>query len=351
MKKNAKKMIEEYINGTQKHPLFVQGDALSVLKSMPDESVNCVITSPPYWLQREYENGGLGQEKKKEDYINNLLQIFSQVKRILTSDGSFWLNINDTYYKKSLAGIPWRIAIAMMDEQNWVLRNDVIWNKLKGGMDSSRDRLNNLHENIFHFVKGGKYYYNIDAIRTTSRKSYIKNGAVVSATGVTGVNYRRRIELSTALSDEEKKIAFGALDSVLLEIANNKISDFRMVIRGQHRTTHSDRVKISGRARELQEKGFYFLKYHPKGSKPSDVWEIPPEDAHKRGAHFAPYPEEICMIPILATCPEGGIVLDPFVGTGTTTTVANRLGFRSIGIDLSEHYLKIAEKRIEKKKL
>lgn len=344
-------MIEEYIDDTQTHPLFVQGDALAVLKSIPDESINCVITSPPYWLQREYENGGLGQEKKKEDYINSLLQIFVQVKRILTRDGSFWLNINDTYYKKSLAGIPWRIAIAMMDEQKWVLRNDVIWNKLKGGMDSSQDRLNNLHENIFHFVKEAKYYYNIDAIRTTSRKSYIKNGAVVSATGVTGVNYKRRIELSTSLSDEEKINAFDALDKVLLEIADNKISDFRMVIRGQHRITHSDRVKISGRARELQEKGFYFLKYHPKGSKPSDVWEIPPEDAHKRGAHFAPYPEEICMIPILATCPQNGIVLDPFVGTGTTTTVANKLGFRSIGIDLSEHYLKIAEKRIEKKNI
>ncbi|WP_407273936.1 site-specific DNA-methyltransferase [Dickeya ananatis] len=348
MEKNTKKIIEEYVNGSQMHPLFIHGDAQSILKSIPDESVNCVITSPPYWLQREYENGGIGQEKNKEDYINNLLKIFIQIKRIIKNDGSFWLNINDTYYKKSLSGIPWRIAIAMMDEQGWILRNDVIWNKLKGGMDSSRDRLNNIHENIFHFVKKEKYFYNIDAIRTTSRKSYIKNGTVVSATGVTGVSYKRRIELSTSLTDDEKNLAFAALDDVLLEVASNKISDFRMVIRGQHRITHSDKVNVSGRARELQNKGFYFLKYHPKGSKPSDVWEIPPEDAQKRGAHFAPYPEDICKIPIMATCPKDGVVLDPFVGTGTTTSVAYKLGYRSIGIDLSENYLTIAEQRIDK---
>lgn len=342
-------MVVEYVNGSQMHPLFIHGDALSVLQSIPDESVNCVLTSPPYWLQREYENGGIGQEKKKEDYIDNLLKIFLEIKRVLKHDGSFWLNINDTYHKKSLSGIPWRIAIAMMDEQGWILRNEIIWNKLKGGMDSSRDRLNNIHENIFHFVKKEKYFYDMDAIRTTSRKSYIKNGAVVSATGITGVSYKRRIELSTSLTDDEKKIAFEALESVLSDVSNKKISDFRMVIRGQHRTTHSDRPKVSGRARELHEKGFYFLKYHPKGSKPSDVWEIPPEDAHKRGTHFAPFPEDICVIPILATCPKNGIVLDPFVGTGTTTNVAHRLGYRSIGIDLSESYLAISKKRIEKK--
>ena len=214
-------------------------------------------------------------------------------------------------------------------------------------MDSSKDRLNNIHENIFHFVKNAKYYYNIDAIRTTSRKASIKNGAVVSATGITGVNYKRRIELSTTLSDEEKNLAFTALENILEEIAKNKISDFRMVIRGQHRITHSDSEKISGRARELRDKGFYFLKYHPKGSKPSDVWEIPPEDAQKRGAHFAPYPEEVCIIPILSTCPPNGIVLDPFVGTGTTTAVACKLGYRSIGIDISKSYLNIAEKRVK----
>ena len=100
-----------------------------------------------------------------------------------------------------------------------------------------------------------------------------------------------------------------------------------------------------GRAREFQEKGFYFLKYHPKGSKPGDVWDILPEDTQKRRHHFAPYPEDLCRIPILATCPPDGIVLDPFCGTGTTMLVARKLERKSVGIDISEEYLQLAEER------
>jgi DNA modification methylase len=124
-----------------------------------------------------------------------------------------------------------------------------------------------------------------------------------------------------------------------------KLADFRMIIRGQQRATHSDSEKVSGRARELAEKGFYFLKYHPNGAKPGDVWDILPEDTQKRKLHFAPYPEDLCRIPILSTCPEGGIVLDPFCGAGTTNLVAFYLGRRSVGIDVSADYLRIAEER------
>jgi site-specific DNA-methyltransferase (adenine-specific) len=118
-----------------------------------------------------------------------------------------------------------------------------------------------------------------------------------------------------------------------------------MIIRGQQRTTHSDSQKVSGRARELQEKGFYFLKYHPNGSKPRDVWDILPEDTQKRQRHFAAYPEDLCKIPILATCPTDGVVLDPFCGTGTTMYVAMCLGRKSIGIDVSSDYITLAQDR------
>jgi site-specific DNA-methyltransferase (adenine-specific) len=118
-----------------------------------------------------------------------------------------------------------------------------------------------------------------------------------------------------------------------------------MVIRGQQRSTHSDKEKVSGRAKELRDKGFYFLKYHPKGSKPTDVWDIIPEDTQKRDAHFASYPEDLCRIPILATCPEDRIVLDPFCGTGTTLLVAKQLNRKSIGIDISKQYLDMSEER------
>ena len=175
--------------------------------------------------------------------------------------------------------------------------------------------------------------------------SRVHNGAVVSATGVRGVRYERQIELSTALSDEEKRNALAALNDMLQRIRDGELADFRMIIRGQQRTTHSDSAHVSGRARELQERGFYFLRYHPKGSKPKDVWDILPEDTQKRKSHFAPYPEDLCKIPILATCPESGVVLDPFCGTGTTMLVAFQLGRKSIGIDVSQDYIDAAAKR------
>lgn len=233
-----------------------------------------------------------------------------------------------------------------MDEQGWILRNDIVWNKVKGGMDNSKDKLGNIHEPIFHFVKQAKYYYDVDAIRSKPKEAKVVNGAIVSATGVSGVRYKRQIELSTVLTEEQKRSAFSALDSILQDVMNGKLADFRMVIKGQQRATHSDSTQVSGRAKELQDKGFYFLKYHPNGSKPTDVWDIIPEDTQQRDDnHFAPYPEDLCKIPILATCPENGIVLDPFCGTGTTMLVARQFNRKSVGIDISDRYIKVSEER------
>ncbi len=338
--------FSSYIGGPELSPLFVLGDALSVLQQLPGDSIDCCMTSPPYWGKRQYHDGGIGLEANYEDYIANLVAVLEQVRRVLKPAGSFWLNIGDSYLNKRLLGIPWRVALTLVDEQGWILRNNVIWHKVKGGLDNSKDRLRNVHENIFHFVKIRKgYYYDVDAIRSKPRQTKVVNGAVVSATGVTGVRYKRQIELSTALTDDEKKAAQEALGEMLGKVRLGEISDFRMIIRGQQRTTHSDSERVSGRARELQERGFYFLAYHPKGSKPGDVWDILPEDTQKRRTHFAPYPEDLCRIPILATCPPDGIVLDPFCGIGTTMLVARILWRKSFGIDISEEYLKLAERR------
>lgn len=336
--------IQAYSHSEQKHPLFWCGDALSILRTLSDKSIDFCMTSPPYWNQREYDNGGIGLENDYQSYISSLLEIFTEIYRVLKDTGSFWLNMGDSYKNKALLGLPWRVALKMMDEQQWILRNDVIWNKIKG-IDNSKDKLRPIHEYIFHFVKQKQYYYDINAIRTKAREAKIKNGAIVSATGVTGVKYRRQIELSTALNDEEKKNARVALDETLQRLEKGKISDFRMVIRKQHRTTHSNSRRLSGRAKELVDKGFYFLFYHPDGSKPGDVWEIIPEDTSKRGKHYAAYPEDLCRIPILATCPPDGIVLDPFCGTGTTNLVAFQLGRQSIGIDISQDYIDYAQQR------
>jgi len=337
--------VGAYIAGQSHAPIFLCGDALAVLGTFPPGTVDMAMTSPPYWGHRDYSDGGIGQESHWETYVENLLRVTAQVQRVLKPSGSFWLNLGDSYEAKSLLGIPWRVALAMADRQGWILRNSVVWHKVKGGPDNSKDKLRNVHELVFHFVKGREYFFDADAIRTTPSRARVENGAVVSATGVTGVRYQRQIELSGSLTPSEKKHATTSLEAILREMRLGRLADFRMIIRGQQRVTHSDSNRVSGRAKELAEKGFYFLKYHPRGAKPKDVWDILPEDTQGRATHFAPYPEDLCKIPLMATCPEDGLVLDPFCGTGTTNLVAFRLGRKSIGIDLSAQYLEHAKNR------
>ncbi len=337
------------MGGASTEPLLLVGDATRVLRTFPAACVDCVVTSPPYWGKREYAGGGLGQEKTSGEYVEALLEVFAEVRRVLKPTGSVWLNIGDGYQHKNLIGLPWRVALGMTDRQGWVLRNSVVWHKVKGGPDNALDKLRNVHEPVFHFVKEAHgYFYDVDAIRRTPRKARVVGGAVVSATGVSGVRYRRQIELSTALSAAEKAAASAALEGMLACARGGTLEDFRMVIRGQQRTTHSDAGSVSGRAKELEKAGFYFLKYHPGGSKPGDVWDIIPEDTQRRGGHFAPFPEDLCKLPILATCPAGGVVLDPFCGTGTVSVVAQGLGRKSIGIDVSRAYVEGARARCER---
>lgn len=340
------KALHHYREDGTTAPLLLHGDALEVLKALPTESVDFAMTSPPYWGKREYDSGGIGLEADYRVFVKDLGSVFLELKRVLKPSGSFWLNLGDTYLDKGLLGIPWRVAFELTDVQGWTLRNSVIWNKLKGGMDNSKDRLANVHEHLFHFVKCAKgYYYNADAVRSRPREAKVVNGAIISATGVTGVRYKRQLELSTALNSGEREAALKALDNMLADIAAGKAADFRMIIRGQQRATHSDSEKVSGRAKELRDKGFYFLKYHPNGSKPGDVWDIVPEDTQSRESHFAPYPLDLCRIPLLATCPPGGVALDPFCGTGTTLLAARNLGIQSVGIDISRHYLELTSER------
>lgn len=337
--------VTQYLVEAGIQPLYLLGDALTVLQQLPTHCIDCAMTSPPYWGKREYANGGIGLEADYREYVHALASVFLELRRVLKPEGSFWLNTGDSYLDKSLVGLPWRLALTLTDQQGWILRNSVIWNKVKSGMDNTKDRLGNIHEHLFHFVKQPKYFYAADAIRATPHKSKVVNGAVVSATGVSGVRYKRQIQLSTELSDSEKAEALAALDLVLAEVAAGQIADFRMIIRGRQRTTHSDREKVSGRAKELREKGFYFLRYHPNGSKPNDVWDILPEDTQNRRFHFAPYPIDLCRIPILATCPPDGVVLDPFCGTGTTLLAARNLDRKSIGVDIASQYLEVAQER------
>lgn len=340
--------VNEYLNDTTKSiPFFIQGDALNVLANLPNDCIDCVVTSPPYYMKRQYLGGGIGLENTYQQYIDNLLAIIEEVYRVLKPTGSFWLNIGDSYKNKQLLNIPYRVAIRMQDEQKWILRNTVVWDKMKGAMSQSKDSLGCEYEPLFHFVKRRSgYYYDSDSVRKKPRSAHVENGAVVSATGVSGVRYRRKIELSTELTEEQRTNAYQALDEVLERIKKGELSDFRMVIKGANqRVTNGDTTNLSGRAKELRDKGFYFLFYNPNGSMISDVWQIIPEDTQGRKLHFAPFPEDLVKTPIVLTCPPNGIVLDPFVGTGTTSYVATQLGRRSIGIDMAQEYLELAEDR------
>ena len=328
---------------------FVKGDAGAVMDLFPDNSIDTVITSPPYWGLREYSESdsqaAIGLEDSFEEYLLKIANVFSKVKDVLTPGGSLWLNVGDKYHNKQLMGMPWRIAIRLQ-EQGWILRNEVIWNQSKGST-SGKDRLRMNRESIFHFVKQAKYFYGWqDILVEPTKKPSIKDGKVISATGVSGKKYRQQILESKCLNRTERENAIRALDDTLEAIKNGELVDFRMTIRGQQRVLHGNSAKLSGRAKELAEKGFYIIKSKSEGYMPNDIWNIVPEDEWRTDSHCAVFPVELLDLPIKATCPAGGVILDPFVGTGSTVIAGLMYGRRAIGIDISSEYLDVAETRL-----
>lgn len=327
-------------------PILVEARTRDALAAMPANFVDCAMTSPPYWGVRRYESGSaLGEERTADQYVEHLVAELADLHRVLKPSGSFWLNIGDTYKDKNLSGIPWRVALRLQSD-GWTLRNAVVWDKVKGNPDNAKDKLRNLYEFVFHFVRGKNYFYDVDAVRTPPAPAVVKNGRVTTPTGVSGVKYRRQIERSRDLTPAEKVEALRALKEALRKVATGELPDFRMIIRGQQRTTHSDAEEVSGRAAEINKRGYCILPYHRRGSKPGDVWQIVPEDQWRLDGHTAVFPEELCRTPILATCPEDGLFLDPFAGTGTALKVAMDFGRRAIGIDTGAQYLDVAERRL-----
>jgi DNA modification methylase len=202
---------------------FVCGDSLEILKLIPDETVNCVVTSPPYWNLREYDvaedSNVIGNEPKYQDYVKNLTELFDEVQRILTKDGSLWLNLGDKYHNKELLGLPWRVALSLMDK-GWILRNDVIWDQMKG-TQSSKDRLRDVYEHIFHFVKSKKYYYAHNEIRIAPiKKPKVYNGEVVSYEIQQQI--AALIEKSFYLRTESERLLAEAKEMVDREIGKGK---------------------------------------------------------------------------------------------------------------------------------
>ncbi len=299
------------------------GDALSILQSMPSESVDCCITSPPYFNLRDYgvENQ-IGLEKTPNAYIERLVNVFIEVKRVLKKDGTLWINISDSYAgsgkgaatypntatklqasnkgelnqaniakcsfgnckPKDLVGIPWMLAFALRDA-GFYLRQDIIWHKPNPMPESVKDRCTKSHEYIFLLSKSKKYYYDAEAIK------------------------------EPAVSIKDRRMGLG-----------------RLHYRGN---------------REIKQEMLQsnFVSIYEKRNK-RDVWSVTVKPF--KGAHFATFPPDLIEPCILAGARENGVVLDPFCGSGTTGEVALKNNRQFIGIDINLDYCEMSKKRLYK---
>lgn len=306
---------------------IICGDALETLKNFPDESINCSITSPPYYGLRDYhKKEQIGREKTVEEYLDRLINVFREVRRVLKKDGTCFIVIGDSYagtsskkeqrdpkypkgrngqnpsitqkvlgYKsKDLMGIPWRLAFALR-EDGWYLRSDIIWHKENAMPEACKDRPTRSYEHIFLLSKSPRYYYDYDSLaepmKEVSKKRYVRGR-----------------------SKENK---------YLNENSGAKIQ------------------KIN----EARGYGQYKGDNIPQFRNKRDIWTI--NTTSFRGNHYAAFPPKLAEICMIAGCPKGGIILDPFIGSGTVGLIALLHNRKYIGIELNAEYVNLTKKRIE----
>ena len=314
------------------HVTLYLGDCLEALRALPAESVNCCVTSPPYFGLRDYGTAGqIGLEASPAEYVERLREVFAEVRRVLATDGTLWVNLGDSYSSaggksgvgvnaqvgstlrrqesrtrptsdrplKNLLGVPWRLALALQDD-GWILRNDIIWSKPNGMPESVTDRLTNKHEHLFMFAKSPRYWFNLDPIREQP----------IYTSGHPALSFDR----------------------------DTKEADVPGQSMRQHRA--GKRPSAPGRNPQALEFGGKHDSWHPSGKNPGDVWAIPTQPFP--GAHFAVMPPALVERCVQAGCKPAGTVLDPFSGSGTTGMVAARNGHPYVGIDNNADYLKLS---------
>lgn len=311
---------------------IINKDILNATNDLKNNSIKCVITSPPYYKARNYGNTDqIGLEETPEKYVESLVNVFEGLKTKITSDGNLFVNLGDKYDKnKSLMLIPSLFAIKMI-ENGWILRNKIIWYKPNHQPSPVKDRLTNTYEEIFHFTRQRKYYYDLDSIRIPIEYNE-REGEKAHK------RFKERIEQSD-LSEEQKSLAMEELIRLHKEKRINK--DARLKLKGSHKTLFGGDSDLSGRAKELETKGFYFHCNNPKGKNLGDLLSVNIK-SHK-GIHEAIFPEDLVIPLIKVGSGEGDIVLDPFAGTGTTCRVAEDLGRVGLGVELNSEYVKYYE--------
>jgi len=314
------------------------GDSYYLLQEIPDNSINLIITSPPYFQQRDYDGLGIGNESKTEEYLHNLLRIFKECVRIITEDGSIVINIGDKYVDSSLSMIPYRFAIEALENEPIKLVNTITWVKLNPTPRQFKKRLVSSTEPFFHFVKTDYYYYDIDSFMNYS--DLVRNKG--NSGNRVGQKYFELIEKSS-LSDREKEQAKRELLEVIQEVKDGKIESFRMKIRGMHSEPFGGQE--GGRKIQLEKKGFTIIRILGNSLK-KDVIECPVETI-KGSKHPAIYPEYIIQELIKLLTRSESTVLDPFAGSGTSAAAAKKLGRDYIGIDINPDYCIDAAKKLE----
>jgi DNA modification methylase len=327
---------------------ILQGEALAMLATLPDESVHCIVSSPPYWRQRDYGMPGqLGLEPTPEEYIDRLVAIFREARRVLRADGTAWVNLGDkwasggnggggsfmedrgeawahakgskgwrsppTGYKdKDLVGVPWMFAFAARAD-GWFLRQCNIWAKPNCMPESVQDRSTAAHEYVFHLTKNNDYWYDADAARTPPAPSS-----------------ETRLAQNVEAQEGSDRANGGAKTNGPMKAVRR--SDKQRGHTRRH-AGFNDRWDAAEASGEVQA-----------GANLRSVWWISP--AQYREGHYAVMPDTLAELCIVAGCPDDGVVLDPFGGAGTTGLVADRLGRDAILIELNPEYAEMARRRI-----
>lgn len=294
---------------------IITGDVLEVIKELPDCCCSTCVTSPPYYGLRDYgADGQIGLEETPDQYIERLVAIFREVRRVLKDDGTLWLNIGDSYAdkaagaakRKDLNGIPWLLAFALRAD-GWYLRADIIWQKPNAMPESVKDRPTRAHEYVFLLSKSARYFYNAEAVKEPAVGFY--NAAPAGSKGTGKPNARRRGNSRT--------------------------------FRGGGAYTH-DRAAENSASVERESHGLAPNETGKRNRR--TVWTIATRPY--KGAHFATFPEDLVRPCILAGSRPGDTVLDPFCGSGTTGAVAIQEGRDFIGIEINPEYSKMSEQRI-----
>ncbi len=317
---------------------ILSGDNLELIQQLPDCSIQLVITSPPYFQQRDY-GGGMGNETNVNEYIDTLLCLFRECVRVVSDDGNIVFNIGDKYQDSSLLLVPYRFALAATNTGLVRLVNEITWVKKNPTPRQFSRRLVSSTEPFFHFAKSDRYFYNPKAFLAESHAPQHSNKKI--GTNV-GQRYFDLIDESD-LSEAEKTVARIELAEVIQEVKRGKTQSFRMKICGIHAAPFGG--QMGGRTLQLKNKGFTIIRIHGNKLK-RDVIETPVA-AVKGNKHPAIYPMEVVEEFLHLLTPPGALVLDPFMGSGSTAVACKRLGRHYIGYDINAEYCEYAQQRVD----